>query len=269
MLISEADDDVRFVPGESGTDSFCAIAHTSRYKRFIENFKPDGLSVLDFGCGSGYGADMIGRAGAKVVGLDISPNSIEYAARTYRSAEFSCRDLTDENLPASLGRKFDFVVSFDVIEHVENWWQFVSNIAALLDQGGTAVVGCPNRLATFDFNHDWNRHHLQEFTPLQLHHILKQSFPSVNILGQSFKQKGDRAKYTVSPRSPSWYAKEAIRNSPAGPIARAFKHAISPQAPKSSSPDVALDIITFRPIDLTDHKSHYDAFGLVAVCSLL
>lgn len=40
-----------------------------------------GMTVLDFGCGSGYTSRMINQLGCKVISLDVSPTALEYAQR--------------------------------------------------------------------------------------------------------------------------------------------------------------------------------------------
>ena len=68
MSVSTADGDVRYVPGEQKQRDLTAVAHESRYIWLTDNFVVRGLSVLDFGCGSGYGAGYLASHGARVMG---------------------------------------------------------------------------------------------------------------------------------------------------------------------------------------------------------
>jgi 2-polyprenyl-3-methyl-5-hydroxy-6-metoxy-1,4-benzoquinol methylase len=87
---------------------------------------------LDFGCGSGYGAGFLAERGAKVLGLDISPTAIAYATKMFPRATFRVQDLTDNNLTTDVSERFDVIVSFDVIEHVEKCWTFLQNVAPFM-----------------------------------------------------------------------------------------------------------------------------------------
>ena len=88
------------------------VAHASIYS-FAAGFV-GGKAVLDAGCGTGYGSEMLLRAGAaSVLGLDISEASVRFAHRHYESEglEFLVADLQNvwfEN------RRFDIAVSSNV-----------------------------------------------------------------------------------------------------------------------------------------------------------
>ena len=271
MSVSTADGDVRYVPGEQMQRDLTVVAHESRYIWLTDNFVVRGLSVLDFGCGSGYGAGYLASHGARVTGVDISPNAIEYATGAYPAATFHCLDLTESQCSHTIGHDFDLVVSFDVIEHVEKFWAFLENLKTLLKPGGTAVVGCPNRLATFDYNHEWNPFHCQEFTPLQLNWLLAKYFGSVELYGQDFRSAEVRSQYTVAERPFDFYAKQALLRTPIGPALLKLKTHLqrSAGAAATAAEDLMLkrdNIVAFSRIDLDDHDAQRRPFGLVAIC---
>jgi SAM-dependent methyltransferase len=69
-----------------------------------------GMKVLDLGCGPGLYAERLSRAGAEVVGIDISENSIEYARRNAVEAglkvAYQCMNFFDMNF----NNEFDAVI---------------------------------------------------------------------------------------------------------------------------------------------------------------
>lgn len=69
-----------------------------------------GKKVLDLGCGPGLYAEKISRAGAEVVGLDISQSSIEYAVRMAMASglniDYRCMNFFD----MSFTGEFDAVI---------------------------------------------------------------------------------------------------------------------------------------------------------------
>jgi SAM-dependent methyltransferase len=269
MKISTADNDVRFVPGEQSPTSRSGIMHKSRYDWLITRVNVFGKSVLDFGCGSGYGPAFLAAEGARVMGIDISPAAIEYAKETYPEASFMMHDLTDPRLVSRVTDRFDFIVSFDVIEHVEKWWVFLENVKNLLRPDGTAFVGCPNRTAQSDFNVFWNPHHLQEFTPIQLDHIARAQFKDVTVLGQRFRDPAARKFYMARPLGLGHYVKGAVNRTPLRTPALALERLV-----RSDLGDTRIkggasprdNEIVFDPIDMQDEGSVRDPFGLIAIC---
>jgi SAM-dependent methyltransferase len=92
---------------------------TAHYVRGDGYVKSQGKLILDVGCGSGYGALVmaIANPGAKVVGIDLSPKSIEVARERLQfhgitNCEFHA--LSIEELP-SLGLQFDYINCDEVL----------------------------------------------------------------------------------------------------------------------------------------------------------
>lgn len=265
MSISLADNDVRYVPDEDQSHGFCAVAHESRYLWTAEKFDMAGKRVLDFGCGSGYGAAILSaRGGADVLGCDRSGESVSYANSRYGTAKcrFEAADLQDRSFPRRFSAPFDFLVSFDVIEHVERYYDFARNSSELLSPSGVAVIGCPNRLQTFAWNDGWNLFHLQEFTPCQLHWLLSHYFESVVIYGQDIPDADLKAalqpKKNSAVESPA--KKWARRLTP--PIFNAVQRRLMPRPQVTIGPEN----IRFIKGEAPDFPGIGGCFGLVAVC---
>jgi 2-polyprenyl-3-methyl-5-hydroxy-6-metoxy-1,4-benzoquinol methylase len=78
--------------------------------------------VLDFGCGEGQLATQLGRLGARVTGIDISPELIELAQRRAEldrvqdRVEFKVQDILESGLD---DEPFDFIVCTDALHHVD------------------------------------------------------------------------------------------------------------------------------------------------------
>jgi SAM-dependent methyltransferase len=269
--ISTADNDVRYVPEERDANGRCAIMHASRYQWLTSVVDVSNASVLDFGCGSGYGPGVLTDKGARVLGIDISAAAIDYAKTRFPRASFLVHDLTDSNLIAQVSERFDIIVSFDVIEHVEKWWTFLENIRRLMKPGGVAFVGCPNRAAHFDFNPLWNPSHMQEFTPAQLEWAARTQFPDVTVLGQRFLDPAVRACYTARPLGPAWYMKEALLQTPLRtPVRNLVSLLHGPKPPdvkaRGSKDPAQSSKIVFEKINMRDTAALREPFGLLAIC---
>lgn len=94
--------------------------------------------TADIGCGGGAFLDYVSTVAKRVVAVEPS--------RTYgRAMEekgFAVFPYTEDALKEYRG-KVDVVVSFDVIEHVQDPLKFVAEIFQLLSGGGRAFVGTP------------------------------------------------------------------------------------------------------------------------------
>jgi cyclopropane fatty-acyl-phospholipid synthase-like methyltransferase len=201
LKVACADNDVRYVPG--GDKRFCSVAHESRYKWMVDTFDLKGKRVLDFGCGSGYGAYMLAQAGVLVDAIDYSGVAIEYAKKTYRHKDlcYYHADACDYEALHKILSRYDLVVSFDVLEHIEKYYLFIENANKLLSEDGVFVVGCPNRHMTLKWNSEWNPYHFQEFSPVQLRHVLSAYFKQVDVYGQDFSDAGKRLAAMMSNRT--------------------------------------------------------------------
>ncbi len=89
----------------------------------------NGRSVLELGCGEGYGAQMMSLFSSAYLGLDFSHRNIEIAKKKqmYCPSGFALLDLEKETLPAPPA---DLVVAFEVLEHIDNPESVLQQIVA-------------------------------------------------------------------------------------------------------------------------------------------
>jgi SAM-dependent methyltransferase len=154
----------RVIPGECEPDLL--NEHMARY-RFAQRFAA-GKVVLDAACGSGYGAAMLAENAKAVVGCDISHEAIEYARRVYGASkagglrvEYSESDCLALPFPSA---RFDLVVAFEIIEHLENPRAFLKEMERVLGPDGILIVSTPNRLYYTEERGEINPFHRHEFT---------------------------------------------------------------------------------------------------------
>src|SRR3954447_8299738 len=102
----------------------------------------DGKTALDVGCGAGLLAEPLARLGAKVIGIDATPEVIavarEHAAAVGLEIDYRAGDVQD------LEGQFDLVTCMEVIEHVADPATFVSALAKRLAPGGLLILSTPN-----------------------------------------------------------------------------------------------------------------------------
>jgi SAM-dependent methyltransferase len=171
----------RVIPGK--VDEALWYEHMARYI-FAADFVIN-KSVLDAGCGSGYGANFLACKGAKyVLGVDISPEAIAYAREHYHrdNLEYQVMDVTNLELD---DKTFDVVVAFEVIEHLQNQEKFLAEIARVLRDGGLFIISTPNR-EIYRLGLEPNPFHTKEFNFEEFYKILKKYFYNVKILAQNY-----------------------------------------------------------------------------------
>lgn len=139
--------------------------------------------VLDLGCNTGYGTRLIKEAGARVVGVDVSPEAIDIARRQYGPAgiDFICSD--GGRLPFDDAR-FDIVTCFQVIEHIVDLEQFLGEIQRVVRPGGKVIFTTPNGpLRLHPGTRPWNLFHVREYSAEELKNLLGRYFGKVELLG--------------------------------------------------------------------------------------
>ncbi len=105
-----------------------------------------GRTAIDVGCGAGLVTEPLARLGAAVTGIDAAHENIGAAHAHAANNGLEIEYLTG-GIEAVAGRRFDLVVSFEVIEHVADPAGFVAGLAAALAPGGLMLLSTPNRTA--------------------------------------------------------------------------------------------------------------------------
>jgi len=102
----------------------------------------DGRTALDVGCGAGLLTEPLARLGARVSGIDASPELID-VARRHAAAMGLDIDYRAGDVQELEGR-FDLITCMEVIEHVADPAAFVQALARRLAPGGLLVLSTPN-----------------------------------------------------------------------------------------------------------------------------
>lgn len=98
--------------------------------------------VLDIGCGEGYFANVLMRAGAEVVAVDVASEPVRRARE--RNPGLDARLVESEaELPLE-DASFDMVWAGEVIEHVADTAGWLSEVRRVLRSGGLLVITTPN-----------------------------------------------------------------------------------------------------------------------------
>ena len=129
--------------------------------------------VLEIGTGTGYGVDIIAPHAEYFTTIDKTrsdelatmPSNVEF-----REAKVPPLPFDDES--------FDFVVSFQVIEHIKRDWAVVAEVLRVLRKGGKFIVSTPNKPMSLTRN-PW---HVREYTAEEFDKLFS-AFTDVRRLG--------------------------------------------------------------------------------------
>lgn len=168
-----------------------------------------GAEVLDYGCGAGYGLNLLYRSGkpAAICGVDCAESAIAYCRDAYPDIAGRFATLPPGATPFAAA-SLDLVLLFQVIEHVEDDRALLEGLARALRPGGRLVITTPNALtAGGDPDNPENRFHRREYSPARLRALCAGIFPEHRELGIH----GSYRVHGSGTRLERWLAYRAVR----------------------------------------------------------
>lgn|GEM_PF-2140677 len=126
------------------SEPLIATEHILRYELAAELCA--GARVLDLGCGTGYGTEILARKAARVVGVDIDEPAIRAARDAFgevENAEFVTGDALAA-LDGGVGGHFDAIVCFEVLEHLDDLDAVVERLVTRTRRGTKLIFSVPN-----------------------------------------------------------------------------------------------------------------------------
>jgi len=142
-------------------------------------------TVLDIGCGAGYGDDYLSKSAFRIVAMDISREGVSHYWDEYKKNNLDFVLGNGTSLPFKAG-SFSVVISFQMIEHIETKFVlgYLAEIRRVLKKGGIFVCSTPNKkLRLLPFQKPWNPEHKKEYDRRELKNLLSKAFESVKVYG--------------------------------------------------------------------------------------
>ena len=131
------------------------------------------INILDIGCGGGLLSEPMSRLGASVVGIDASKKNIEVAKFHAKKNKLKINYICASPEILKIQKKFDVILSMEIIEHVEDINFFIKKSSELLKKNGLMFIATLNKtLKSYIFaivgaeyilkwlpigTHDWNK----------------------------------------------------------------------------------------------------------------
>ncbi len=97
--------------------------HLARYD-YARSALPSSAYVTDAACGMGYGTEILSRCCRRVVGYDLDPVALALARTRYPDRAFIEADIAECSF-----RGADALVSFETLEHLDDPWSFIDQLA--------------------------------------------------------------------------------------------------------------------------------------------
>jgi SAM-dependent methyltransferase len=141
-----------------------ADAHMVRYALAAQLVR-SGDTVLDCACGLGYGSAILAAqsGGARFIGVDIDPGSSDYA-RAHFGQQYGVEYVTASATDLAFldDDSVDLLVSFETIEHLEDYAGFFAEAVRVLRPDGRIIASVPN-LWVDETGNDPNPYHFHAF----------------------------------------------------------------------------------------------------------
>jgi len=139
--------------------------------------------VLEVGCGEGRGVGLLMEHARSFTAVDKIEAAINILKAKYPTGRFESMNIPP--LKTLQDNAYDCIVSFQVIEHIEDDVLYLKEIHRVLKPGGVALFTTPNRSMSLSRN-PW---HVREYLPGELEGIAQKIFPKVEMKGITGNEK--------------------------------------------------------------------------------
>lgn len=247
------------------------LRHFFAYKLADEKIS-SGSSILEIGCGSGYGTKLLSKNAEKIIGLDVDKKTVEQISKKNGSEKCIFEFYDGMKIPYK-DESFDAVVSFQVIEHIKDDKNIIKEISRVLRPGGILLMATPNRIFRLvEYGQkSSNKFHIREYSFREFKNLLGNAFSDINIFGvrgTDEVQKIEKNNVTLSLKITSIDPFDLRRFLP-----ESLKHTILKIIKKftanikTPANDNFLEVYNLNNYYLISNNIDEEAIDLIAVCS--
>jgi len=194
----------RIIPAKENEVSVVFSRQLFAY-RYASQYVVD-KTVLDIGCGTGYGCHLLAGKARRVTGIDYDTDAIEYCQTKYSGSNIEFIHADASNLPSS--SLFDVVVSFQVIEHIADVDNFIVQMKKRVIPGGMILISTPNSKTGTAGVSD-NQFHVNEMNYTEFYALMKKHFTKFEIYGIGYSSKNRLREFLL--QSPLYHVGKLLR----------------------------------------------------------
>ncbi len=114
----------------------------ARRMAIINRFKPTGKNVLDIGCANGEFLNQL-PANFERYGVEVNTDAYLYIKKNYPDITVYNQKIDSTKFKNNI--RFDIIVMWHVLEHVDNPNIFFKSIRKILNKNGVLIIEIPNR----------------------------------------------------------------------------------------------------------------------------
>ncbi|MDX1576832.1 MAG: class I SAM-dependent methyltransferase [Gemmatimonadota bacterium] len=175
--------DFLIAEGKAGAPYMLAM-HRAFY-RYASHELGEARRVLDAGCGTGIGTELLAGATRLAIGIDVKPPVLRYAATHHREGGPRYAGM-DATVLAFADATFDAIVADELLEHLPHPGAFLDEAVRVLRPDGVFLCATVNALETFGSrDRPANRNHFHEYDAPAFRSELCRCFDEVTLLGQA------------------------------------------------------------------------------------
>ncbi|MCD6180251.1 MAG: class I SAM-dependent methyltransferase [Bacteroidales bacterium] len=153
------------------------VMHQRHMIAYFEAAKRISGQILEIGSGEGYGIEYLSPKAEIYTAVDKFPSKYNLSKEDKKKVHF--HQMSVPPLKNIAANTFDFVVSFQVIEHIKDDNFFIREIYRVLKPGGKLILTTPNRKMSLTRN-PW---HIREYISKELQYLTSTVFDTIDIKG--------------------------------------------------------------------------------------
>ena len=129
--------------------------------------------ILDIGCGGGLISEGVSKLGADVTGIDFVKENIKVAKMHAKKNNLNINYIVKDFEKEKITSKFDVIIIFEVLEHLNDWESFLNKTRLNLKKNGVLIISTINKnLISKFFTLDIAENFLK-WIPLNTHNYYK------------------------------------------------------------------------------------------------
>ena len=101
--------------------------------------------ILDLGCGGGLVSESLAKLGALVTGVDFVKENINIANDHASKNNLNINYIYQNIEKLKIKKKFDVIIMFEILEHLDDWKVFIMKIKKNLKKNGILIISTINR----------------------------------------------------------------------------------------------------------------------------